>query len=693
MSERLRVYELARELGLSSKELLELLHEEGVEAKSHASTIEVDMAELVREHVMAQRRGESLAREPAEAEKPAASAPEETPAEPTEEPEAAEAVAEETEAAGDMEIHLKPPVVVRDLATALGKKPNEVIGQLMGMGVFASIANVVDVDVARKVCERYGYTFVSERRVRQKEKAAAKEAKEQQTGKSKPAVGATAPRPPVVTFLGHVDHGKTSLQDAVRETKITDDEAGGITQHIGASTIVHNDRSITFLDTPGHEAFTAMRARGANATDIAVVVVAADDGVMPQTMEAINHARAAGVPIVVAMNKMDLPGADPNKVMIGLQREEVTPEEWGGDVGVIPVSAETRLGLDDLLERILLEAEMLELKATPNQPAEGLVIEARLEQGMGPVANVLVRNGTLHLGDTVLSGSHYGKVKALINDKGERVKSAGPSTPVQILGLSGVPDAGETISAMANDREAKSLAEERAADLRQGQLGAPQQRTLEDLFEQMKQDNVVELPLVIKADVRGSSEAILDALEKIKSEKIRLKILHSGVGEITENDVLLAAASSAILVGFHVRIMPGVNKVAKSNGVEIRLYSVIYELLSDIEDAMIGRLEPETREKHLGKAEIMQVFNITKTGKICGCAVLDGVIRVGAGARVHRGDDLLYQGTIASLKHFQDDVREVRAGLECGIRLDNFEDFDEGDRVECFEVQKVKPEL
>ncbi len=692
MSERLRVYELARELGLSSKELLELLHEEGVEAKSHASTIEMDMAELVRQHVMAQRRGETLAREPDEGEKPEASTSAEPAEETVEEPEPVEAASEEAADAGDKEIHLKPPVVVRDLAAALGKKPNEVIGQLMGMGVFASITNVVEVDVARKVCERYGYTFVSERRVRQKEKTSAKETKGQKAGKSKP-VGVTAPRPPVVTFLGHVDHGKTSLQDAVRKTKITDGEAGGITQHIGASTIVHNGRPITFLDTPGHEAFTAMRARGANATDIAVVVVAADDGVMPQTMEAINHARAAGVPIVVAMNKMDLPGADPNKVMIGLQREEVTPEEWGGDVGVIPVSAETRMGLDDLLERILLEAEMLELKAAPNQPAEGLVIEARLEQGMGPVASVLVRNGTLHVGDTVLSGSHYGKVKALINDKGERVKSAGPSTPVQILGLSGVPDAGETVSAMADEREAKALAEDRAAELRQGHLSAPQHRTLEDLFEQMKQDNVVELPLVIKADVRGSAEAILDALAKMKSEKIRLKILHSGVGEITENDVLLAAASNAILVGFHVRIMPGVNKVAKSNGVEIRLYSIIYELLSDIEDAMIGRLEPETREKHLGKAEIMQVFNITKTGKICGCAVLDGVIRVGAGARVHRGDDLLYQGTIASLKHFQDDVREVRAGLECGIRLDNFEDFDEGDRVECFEIQKIKPEL
>lgn len=689
MSERLRVYELARELGLSSGELLELLHGEGIEAKSHASSMDEETADLVRQHVMSQRREEAAVREvdaEVDAEAEVAGAVEEV--------EEAEEDLEDEEGPepGGKEIHLKPPVVVRDLAAALGKKPNEVIGQLMMMNVFASITQVVEVDVVEKVCERYGYTFVRERRVRQKEKGAAKPKREETPTPKKPA-GAMAPRPPVVTFLGHVDHGKTSLQDAIRETKITSGEAGGITQHIGASTVVHEGRLITFLDTPGHEAFTAMRARGANATDIAVVVVAADDGVMPQTIEAINHARAAGVPIVVAMNKMDLPGADPNKVMIGLQREELTPEEWGGEVGVVPVSAETGLGLDDLLERILLESEMLELQAAPNQPGEGLIIEARLEQGMGPVANVLVRNGTVHLGDAVLSGSHYGRVKALINDKGDRVKSAGPSMPVQVLGLSGVPDAGETITAMKNEREAKTLAEERASEVRQDHLSVPQHRSLEDLFEQMKQDSMVELPLVIKADVRGSAEAILDSLEKMKSEKIRLKILHSGVGEITENDVLLAAASNAVMVGFHVRIMPGVSKVAKANGVEIRLYTVIYELLNDIEDAMIGRLEPETREKHLGKAEILQVFNITKTGKICGCGVLEGVMRVGGGARVHRGDDVLYQGTIVSLKHFQDDVREVRAGMECGIRLDNFEDFDEGDRVECFEIQKVKPEL
>ena len=691
MSDRLRVYELARELGLSSRELLDLLHEEGIPATSHASTVEHDMAELVRDHVMSERRASAPAEHVADtpSDEPAA-AEEEAP--PLDEEEAEEE--EEQEGTGK-EIHLKPPVVVRDLAKAMGKKPNEIISQLMLMNVFASITQVVDVEIVEKLCEANGYTFVRERRARQKQKDKEKDKEKVTKTDKKPAKkgGKLAPRPPVVTFLGHVDHGKTSLQDAIRETKITGGEAGGITQHIGASTIEHAGHHITFLDTPGHEAFTAMRARGASATDIAVLVVAADDGVMPQTIEAIHHVRAAEVPIIVAMNKMDLPGADPNKVLIGLQQHEVMAEDWGGEVGVVQVSAETRMGLDDLLERILLETEMLELQADAGQPAEGLVIEARLEQGMGPVANVLVRNGTLHVGDAVISGQHYGRVKALINDKGERVKSVGPSMPVQVLGLSGVPEAGETVETAKNEREAKRLGEERAQAAREGQLAQPEQHSLEDLFEQMKQESTVELALVIKADVRGSVEAILDSLDKMKSEKIRLKILHSGVGEITENDVLLAAASNAILVGFHVRVMPGVSRTAKAKGVEIRLYSVIYELLDDIQDAMVGRLEPETRESRLGRAEILQVFDIGKTGRICGCAVLEGVIRVGAGVRIHRGSDLLYKGSVASLKHFQDNVKEVRAGSECGIQLDNFEEFDEGDRVECFEVQQVKPEL
>lgn len=691
MGTRIRIYELARELGLTNAELIDLLRKEGIEVKSHASTIEEELAELVRDQVISKRQAQQGPVIPPEV---LGDETESTSAETAEEEEAdIEEAAEET--GGTAEIHLKPPVVLRDLAEKLGKKPNELIGELMTLNVFATINQVIDTDIVRQLCERHGFELVTERRTRKaKEKAKGKGRKEKAPA-TKPAAitEGTAPRPPVVTFLGHVDHGKTSLQDAIRETKVTADEAGGITQHIGASSVYQNGQKITFVDTPGHEAFTSMRARGANVTDVAIIVVAADDGVMPQTIEAINHARAADVPIVVALNKMDLPGANPDKVLVGLQQQEINVEDWGGDVGVVRVSAVTKDGLDDLLERILLEAEMLELKCTPSKAGQGVVLEAELESGMGATTNVLVRDGTIHVGDIILCGQHYGRIKALIDGHGNRVDSAGPSDAVRVLGLSGVPQAGQEFTTVAKEREAKAVAQKRATEARQQELSVSRHTNLEDLFQQIEQESLAELKLILKADVRGSLEAITDSLEKMKSEKIRLNILHTGVGEITENDVLLAAASDAILVGFHVRVMPAVNRTAKREGVQIRLYTVIYELLEDIEDAMRGQLAPEEREKVLGNAEILKVFNVSRTGKICGCVVNDGLVRVGAGARVYRENELLYKGRIQSLRRYQDDVREVRSGIECGIKLDHFEDFEVGDVVEAFEVEKLAPEL
>ena len=690
MSDRVRVYDLARELGLENRDLMELLEAEGIEVRSHSSTLEPDIAELVREHVIAERRdAESEGRELAETLAGLGTAA----GRPDEEEEDEEDEEEDETVAG--ELHLKPPITVRDLAEGLGRKPNELIGELMTMNIFAMITQVLDVEVVEKVCAKYGVVFVRERRERAKAKTAPAKGKDGAKTSAKKAPGAGAqPRPPVVAFLGHVDHGKTSLQDYIRETRVVDGEAGGITQHIGASVVeTAKGRQITLLDTPGHEAFTTMRARGANATDIAVLVIAADDGVMPQTVEAINHIKAAKVPIVVAMNKMDLPGANPDKVMLGLQQQGITPEDWGGDVGVCPVSAITGQGVDELLDRILLEAEMLELKGDPAAELEAIVIEAQLESGMGATAHVLVRDGTLHTGDAVLCGPFYGRVKALVDSQGERVKEAGPSTPVRVLGLSGVPDAGAVLVRCANEREAKARAGDAELQLRSDDLGSRRAVDLEGLFDMFKEQDRNELNIVLKADVQGSLEAIVESIRKIKADKITTNIILSGVGEVTENDVTLATASEAIVIGFNVRAMPKVNRLAKQNGVEIRLYSVIYELLEQLQDALRGRLHPETRETPLGEAEIIQVFHVSKTGKICGCSVTGGLVRVGASARVRRENELIYNGKVASLRRFKDDVREVRSGLECGIRLDNFEDFEVQDRIEVFEITELRAEL
>ena len=685
---KIRVYELARELGLNNKDLLALLEKEGFEVRSHSSTIEAEDADLIRKQVIAERQ-----RQDSESIVTTLDVDAELEAAEEQEQESEEGDDEDAEEGDEHELHLKTPITVRDLAEALKKKPNELIGMLMTMNIFAAINQVLDVELVEKICERHGVKFIRERREKPQEKGAARfERKASADALPRKKVG----RPPVVVFMGHVDHGKTSLQDYIRDTKVTKGESGGITQHIGASVAQVGDETITFLDTPGHAAFTAMRARGANATDIAVLVVAASEGVMPQTIEAINHAKAANVPIIVAMNKIDLPSANPDKVYTGLQQNGINPEQWGGDSAVIPVSALTGEGIDDLLERILLEAEMLELNADLNAAFEGLVIEAQMEAGMGPTANILVRNGVLRVGDCLLCGQAWGRVKAIIDTHGKRLPKAGPSTPVKIMGLSSVPDAGEPITLCANEQKARTLAQEEIDRVHSASLKVERSinlSNLDDWFNTQKSNDKPELGLILKTDVRGSLEALVESINGLKSDRITAKIIHSGVGEITESDVVLADASDAIILGFHVRVMPGVNRLAKQKGVDIRLYSIIYELLDELKEAMRGKLPPEVREAPLGEAEIIQIFNITKTGRICGCRVNKGLIRVNAKAKVYRNKDLIYHGQVQTLKHFKEDVKEIKAGFECGIRLDNFEDFEVGDRIEVLSITQVLPEL
>ena len=585
-------------------------------------------------------------------------------------------------------VRVEAPIIVKNLAEALDRKPNEIITELIKLGELAGINQAVSEANAEKVCKKFGMELEIGKPEKSEESAPAP----QPVKKADPPEKLVE-RPPVVTFLGHVDHGKTSLQDAVRHTHVVEGEAGRITQHIGASTVRHGGKLITFIDTPGHEAFTSMRARGANATDIAVLVVSAAEGFKTQTVEAMNHALAAKVPIIVAVNKIDLPDADPDKVLIHMQQNGLYSEDWGGTVGTVRVSAKTGQGLDDLLDRILLEAEMLELKANPKRGAEAVVLEAQVEQGLGPTASVLIQNGTLKVGDIALCGECFGKVRSLINDRGERVKSAGPSIPVKVVGLSGVPAAGDRLTVEPSEKAARQETERRIAEKRGAMSGVSSIMTADDIFSRLNSESRETLNIVIKADVRGSGEAIAQSLEKLPSEKVKADVVLNAVGSITENDVMLAAASKGLVVGFHVKVNPGVNELAKREGVEIRLYSVIYELLEDITDALAGKLEPEKRETSLGNATILQIFELSKGPKICGCRVESGSVKVGAKARVFRKKQLIYNGEIASLRRFQDDVKEVKSGLECGIRLDNFADFEPGDVVEVYEIELRKATL
>ncbi|HEY5653056.1 MAG TPA: translation initiation factor IF-2 [Pontiella sp.] len=701
------VQDTAKDVGVSVEELIEILGDIDISVDGPESELSKDQIvqicdELGYSSIEEAREDNASTEEETPAPVAAEKAPdtEEPPVESEPEAPVAEDVPDELEADSFVIELKKPKVVVKEFAEMMGVKPNQVIAELMKMNVFASINAEIDLKVAKQIGEKHGFTVRKEEKKKAPPpppKSAIKRAAVKKMQESLDTPDELLPRPPVVTFMGHVDHGKTSLLDKVRNTHVVTGESGGITQHIGAYTVELNDNKITFLDTPGHAAFTAMRARGANLTDVAVLVVAADDGVMPQTLEALRHAKAAGVSIIIAMNKMDLRSANPDRLKQQLQENDVMVEDWGGDIGCIPVSAATGEGIDGLLERILLEAEMMELKANPNKPATGYVVEAQMEPGMGPTASVLVKSGTLKVGDSVICGKYWGRIKALISDQGKKIRSAGPSTAVKILGLTNVPGAGDEFQVMSSDKEAKSISEEMQAEERttqlQGGAAAPKKMSLDDLFGAADTDEKKELKVIIKADVQGSVEAIAHSLSGIKSDKVEINIISNDVGNVTVNDVMLASASDAIILGFHTGKENGTNAAAKREGVEIRLYSIIYELLEDVESAMKGLLEPELREQVIGEAEIREVFDLSRKSKIAGCMVMSGRVTAKASIRIKRGRDILFEGLIGSLKRFQSDAAEVRQGQECGIRPENFTNFDVGDTIEAYTVEKITQEL
>jgi translation initiation factor IF-2 len=627
---------------------------------------------------------------------PVAAAPPPAPQAEAPAPAAAETTVAEPSAEQEVEpqkiIHIKPPIIVKDLALQLGVKNFQLIKELMDeFQIFANPNLTVEPDIATQICKKHGFVFEMERR-------------EKGGGVHKVEQVVVAPpvpviekeeelkvRGPIITFMGHVDHGKTSLMDAIRKTRVAAGEAGGITQHIGAYTVDYKGSRITFLDTPGHAAFTAMRARGAHVTDIVVLVVAADDGLMPQTLEAISHAKAAPhVKIMVAINKIDLPGANIDRVKKQLQERELSPEDWGGDTIVVPVSATKGIGVDELLENMAALAEVSELKASPTATPRGTVIEAQVEAGRGPTATVIVQMGTLKIGDPFICGDYAGKVKSLIDDHGKPIKEAGPSTPVKVLGFSGLPQAGDEFLVMESERSAKTLSEERLLGRRADKLAAPQRATLESLLEAA--DGKKHLRIVLKCDAQGSLEALTGALTQIESKKIDLEIIHAGVGPISESDILLASASNAVVIGFNIKVESMAVNAAKREAVQVKLYSIIYELIDQIKEAMAGLLDPEHRETVIGHAEVKQIFKLSK-GIVAGCLVTDGRIARTARARVLRRRQPVYDGGLSTLRRFQDDVKEVRVGLECGIKLGDFSEYQVGDIIECYLLEAVAQKL
>ncbi len=572
-------------------------------------------------------------------------------------------------------------ITVRDLTERIGKPAAEIIKKLMLLGIMATINQELDFDTASLVASEFGVTLEMKLDKTAEDALVAENVEDSEEE--------LQPRPPVITIMGHVDHGKTSLLDYIRKSKVAAGEAGGITQHIGAYTVSVNGKQITFLDTPGHEAFTAMRARGTQATDIAILVVAADDGVMPQTIESINHAKAAKCPIIVAINKIDKPGADPESVKQELTRYELVPEEWGGDTIMVPVSAHTGEGVDDLLENVLLLADVLELRANPNRKARGVIIEAKLDHARGAVATALVQNGTLHVGDMVVAGNAYGRVRAMVSSRGERLKNALPSTPVEIIGFGGVPEAGDEFMAVADEKLARQVVEERAAKQRASMVKTSSASTLEDLYSKLEQGEVKDLNIIIKADVQGSVEAVKQSLEKLSNSEVRVRTIHSGVGAVTENDVMLAGIDGATIIGFNVRPDAKARAAAERDGIDIRYYRVIYQAIEDVEKAMKGLLAPTFRENVLGHAEVRNVFKITGVGMVAGCYVTDGKLQRGAQVRLLRDNVVVYEGKLSSLQRFKDAVKEVADGYECGVCLENFSDVKEGDVVECFVMEEI----
>ena len=572
-------------------------------------------------------------------------------------------------------------ITVKDLSERIGKPVSEIIKKLLMLGIFANINNELDFDTAQLICTEFGVELELKLAETAEDALEAEDVEDSEED--------LVSRPPVVTIMGHVDHGKTSLLDYIRKSHVTAGEAGGITQHIGAYTVELHGQRITFLDTPGHEAFTAMRARGAQATDIAILVVAADDGVMPQTIEAINHAKAAGVQTIVAINKMDKPTADPDRIRQELTKYELVDEAWGGDTIIVPVSAQTGQGVDQLLEMILLVAEVQDYKANPNRKARGIIIEARLDKGRGPVANVLIKNGTLRVGDTIVAGMAYGRVRAMVNDKGERVKEARPSDPVEVIGFNDVPEAGDILSAVDDDSLSRKVAEERRDKARAALIKAQSKTTLDDLFNQISEGQVKELNIIIKADVQGSVEAVKQSLERLSNDEVKVKVIHGGVGAITETDVNLASASNAIIIGFNVRHDNNVRDLAEHEKVDIRLYRVIYNAIEDIQAAMKGMLAPKFKENVLGRCTVRQTFRVSGVGTVAGCYVTDGKIQRNAQIRLLRDNVVVHEGKIDSLKRFKDDAKEVAAGYECGLGIENYNDVKEGDEIECFVMEEI----
>ena len=579
-----------------------------------------------------------------------------------------------------LKVEIPDEIAVGELASRMKKTAAEVIKQLFKLGVFASISDVIDYDTAALVAMEMGCKVEKEVIVTVEERLI-----DDHEDKAEELVS----RAPVVVVMGHVDHGKTSLLDYIRHANVASGEAGGITQHIGAYTVEINGSPITFLDTPGHEAFTSMRARGAMVTDIAILVVAADDGIMPQTVESINHAKAAGIPVVVAINKMDTVGANPERIKQQLTEYDLVSEEWGGDTIICPISAKTGMGIDNLLENLVILAEVQELKANPNRAARGAVIEARLDKGRGPIMTVLVQNGTLKLGDIIIAGTAVGRVRTMINDKGQRVTEAGPSTPVEISGLSEVPSAGDTFNAVADERMARELAEERRIKQSANALGGTKKVSLEDLFSQIQAGEMKTLNIIVKADVQGSAEAVKTSLEKISNDEVRVKVIHSAVGAINESDVMLATTSGAIIVGFNVRPDNAARDSAARSKVDMRMYRVIYDCINEIEAAMKGMLAPQFKEVIIGHAEVRETYKVSKVGTVCGCYCTDGKIQRGCQVRVLRDNIVIHEGELASLRRFKDDVKEVANGYECGMQVEKFNDVKVGDVIECFVMEQI----
>ncbi|MGP1411202.1 MAG: translation initiation factor IF-2 [Peptoanaerobacter stomatis] len=706
--EKKRVYTIADEIGITSKELIAKLEELDIKVSSHMSTLtreeadiivemfkeekavkvkpkekEVKKVDLVLEHSDQEEEPKNKKNEKQDKKEKNKKQDKKE----SKNTEHIEAKKEEKQDKAEVEeqnnndiIVLDETVVVGEFATLIGVPPTQVIMSLMKMGIMANINQNIKFETAEKIAFEFDKLVELKEPEEEKEDIIIQEDSEEDLEL----------RPPIVTVMGHVDHGKTSLLDAIRKTKVTDKEAGGITQHIGASEVYINGKKVVFLDTPGHEAFTQMRLRGAQVTDIAILVVAADDGIMPQTIEAISHAKAADIPIIVAINKIDKPTANIEKVRQELSNNGLLVEDWGGDIIDVPVSAKKGQNLDKLLEMVLLVAEMEELKANPNRPAVGTVIESNLDKGRGPVATVIVSNGTLKVGDPVIAGTAYGKIRALVNDKGQRVKKATPSTPVEILGLNEVPMAGDQFVVMPSEKAARTIGEKRRIKQRDEQMKATSKITLEDLFDKMQEGEVKELDIVLKADVQGSLEAIRQSIEKISNEQVQLKVIHSGVGAVADSDIMLASASNAIVIGFNVRPTSSAIAMAEREQVDMRTYRIIYELIEDIEKAMKGMLDPEYKEVVIGQAEVRETFKVSGVGTIAGSYVTEGKVTRSSKARLVRNGIVIYDGEVASIRRFKDDVKEVARGYECGITLANFNDIKEQDIIEAYEMQEIE---